>query len=332
MNILLSIVLLASLFFINSVEAIWKPEPGTTWNIVLKGDLDIKKEKAQVVVIDVHSNSAEFIQSLHDAGKKVICYFSGGTYEDFRPDKDEYDKVDGLVKNKYKQWEGENWVDIRLDGLKPILKERMKLAASKKCDAVDVDNLDGCQDKSVMKKWSNPLTKEDTIVFAKWLSKTAHELGLAIGLKNALFMIDEVGADFDFAINESCANRDYNECALYKDFVKEKAVFGITYQYKLKYRTNRLCDYLKDLNISMITKERELVQSGERFKQSSCPYHYTIAYARKVVLWFCLAIIVVIFIYLFYRSIVTGKLKVWVKNIISVLETIIIKIKKLFKR
>jgi len=331
MNILLSIFLLFVLFLTHTVEAIWQPKPGTTWNIVLKGDLNIKKEKAEVVEIDLHSHDAQFIQSLHDAGKKVICYFSGGTYEDFRPDKDEYSKVDGLIKNKYKEWEGESWVDIRLDGLKPILTERMKLAATKKCDAIDVDNLDGCQDKSVMKKWDNPLTKDDAIVFAKWLAETAHGLDLAIGLKNALFMIEEVGGDFDFAINESCVNRDYNECALYKDFVKDKAVFGITYQYLLKYRMNRICDYLDGLNISMITKEKELVQGGERFKQSSCPFYYTYAFIRKVLFWFCFAILLVIFIYLLYRSIVTGKLKKWAKAILGVFETIVIKIKRFFK-
>jgi len=41
MNILLSIFLLFVLFLTHTVEAIWQPKPGTTWNIVLKGDLNM---------------------------------------------------------------------------------------------------------------------------------------------------------------------------------------------------------------------------------------------------------------------------------------------------
>ncbi|OUM64535.1 glycoside hydrolase family 114 protein, partial [Piromyces sp. E2] len=217
------------LIITNGAEALWKPKPGTTWNIILGHGFDISKEKAEAIVIDLHSNSAEDIKKYHDAGKKVLCYFSGGTIEDFRPDKDDYYKVDGLVKNEYKQWKGENWLDFRKEGIKPLITNRIKLAVEKKCDAVDVDNLDGCQDKSVL-KWSNPLTKEDTIKFAKWLAATAHELGISISLKNSLFMIDEVGDDFDMAINESCVTHEKPECHHYKKFIDSgKAVFGITY-------------------------------------------------------------------------------------------------------
>jgi len=153
----------------------------------------------------------------------------------------------------------------------------MKLAVEKKCDAIDVDNLDGCQDKTVQKKWSNPLTKEDTIVFAKWLSATAHELGIAISLKNSLFMIDEVGDDFDMAISESCATHVNTECHLYKKFLDSgKAVFGITYEIYLQNRWTRLCDALDGLKISMIIKRKELVQDGKTYSQSSCPFIYSV--------------------------------------------------------
>jgi len=334
MNVIISLYFLISLLFINYVEAVWQPKTGTTWNIILnKGSFDINKEKAQVIDIDLHSNSAEDIQKYHDAGKKVVCYFSGGTLEDFRPDKEEYLKVDGLVKNGYKQWEGENWLDFRKEGIKPLITNRMKLAVEKKCDGIDVDNLDGCQDKTVKKKWSNPLTKEDTITFAKWLSATAHELGLSIGLKNSLFMIDEVGEDFDFAINESCATNGYPECHLYKKFLDSgKAVFGITYEIYLNERYNRLCDVLDGLKISMIIKRKELIQGGKTYHQSSCPLYYGFGTARKIVRWFCLGLGLIIFGYLFYRSYVTGKLKVWCKGFIEMCEKLIIFIKKLFKR
>jgi len=41
MNVLISLTLLLSLLCINSVEAIWQPKPGTTWNIVLGHKIDM---------------------------------------------------------------------------------------------------------------------------------------------------------------------------------------------------------------------------------------------------------------------------------------------------
>jgi len=140
----------------------------------------------------------------------------------------------------------------------------MKLAVSKNCDAIEVDNLDGYQMKEV-KSWPNPLTKKDTIVFAKWLSATAHSLGLSIGLKNVPSLIDELSSYYDFAINEECIK--YNECYLYKNFLKTgKAVFGVTY-YGLTENKNQLCKNLDGLGISMIVKSgKKLEQSGIVFK------------------------------------------------------------------
>jgi len=149
----------------------------------------------------------------------------------------------------------------------------MKEAVSKNCDAIEVDNLDGYQ-QSEVKSWSNPLTKSDTIAFAKWLGNTAHELGISIGLKNALFMINEVGNYFDFAINESCATLSNPECHLYKNFLNQgKAVFGISYKSRMSKSTN-LCSSLKGLNISMIVKKsQDLEQAGYIFDgKSECGF------------------------------------------------------------
>jgi len=149
----------------------------------------------------------------------------------------------------------------------------MKEAVSKNCDAIEVDNLDGYQ-QSEVKSWSNPLTKSDTIAFAKWLGNTAHELGISIGLKNALFMINEVGNYFDFAINESCATLSNPECHLYKNFLNQgKAVFGISYKSRMSKSTN-LCSSLKGLNISMIVKKsQDLEQAGYIFDgKSECDF------------------------------------------------------------
>jgi len=201
MKFLYPTIALCSLLFVNNVEARWKPTPKTTWNYVLGHDVNISLETAKAVDIDVRK-SAEKIQKLHDAGIKVICYFSAGTLEDFRDDYDQYMKVKGLVKEVYDDWPDERWLDFRVEGLKPLITNRMKVAVSKKCDGIEVDNLDAYQ-MDVVKKWKNPITKAETIKFAKWLGSTAHSLGLSIGLKNVVGIIDDVADYYDFAINKS---------------------------------------------------------------------------------------------------------------------------------
>jgi len=225
-------------------------------------DIYSKREKAAAVDIDVNK-SAKKIKELHNAGIKVICYFSAGTLEDFRDDYDQYMKVKGLVKGVYDDWPDERWLDFRVEGLKPLIKNRMKIAVSKKCDGIEVDNLDAYQ-MDIVKKWKNPITKADTIKFAKWLGSTAHSLGLSIGLKNVVGIIDDVADYYDFAINEECAN--HNECYLYNNFLKSgKAVFGVTYKGLAKNKKD-LCNNLSGLGMSMIVKEgSKLVQEGITF-------------------------------------------------------------------
>jgi hypothetical protein len=262
MKIIFSIFFLILIIFINNIKAIWLPSQGMTWNYVLGNDIDVNSETANVVDIDIRKTEA--INKLHKKGIKVICYFSVGTLESFRDDYPQFLAVKGLVKNRYDDWPDERWLDFRVEGIKPLLKNRMKSAVSKNCDAIEVDNLDGYQMDEV-KSWSKPLTKKDTIVFAKWLSTTAHGLGLSIGLKNVAGLIDELTSYYDFAINEECIK--YNECSLYKNFLRTgKAVFGVTYN-GLSANKSKLCKNLNGLGISMIVKAgKKLEQAGTIFK------------------------------------------------------------------
>ncbi|ORX78289.1 hypothetical protein BCR32DRAFT_295136 [Anaeromyces robustus] len=259
MKSLLFSALFISILFVNNVECLWKPVPGTTWNYILGNDVDVSSEKTQVVDMDIRK-SIDKINGLHKLGKKVICYFSGGTIENFRDDYDDFMAVEGLVRNVYDDWPEERWLDYRVEGIKPLIRNRMKIAVNKNCDAIEVDNLDGYQMKEVQ-KWSNPLKKTDAIKYAKWLAETAHELGLSIGLKNVVGIIDDVSSYYDFAINENCIL--FDECYRYKNFLKQgKAVFGVTYN-GLEEHKEALCKNLNGLPISMIIKEgKKLVQDN----------------------------------------------------------------------
>lgn len=67
------------------------------------------------------------------------------------------------------------------------------------------------------------------MAFVRFMSETAKRYNLAIGLKNALEMLDDVKAVVHFAVNEECVKA--NECSKYRDFSgrSRKPVFHIEY-------------------------------------------------------------------------------------------------------
>jgi len=250
MKVLLPIVATA-LFLTGSVEAIWRPDQYQSWNIILGSKIDIGKEKAEIVEIDLE-HAKDYTSDYHNRGKKVICYFSGGTVEDYRDYFKEYKSHSGLVRDRYPEWPEEYFIDYRREEYKPLITERIKEAIKYGCDAIDVDNVDLYQ-LSAVKKWSDKITKEDAIKFTSWLGQKAHSLGISVGLKNCLDIIDTVGKYYDFAINEGCIKR--NECYWYKNFLATgKPVFGITY-HGLSNNREALCKNLDGLPITMIIKE-----------------------------------------------------------------------------
>lgn len=64
--------------------------------------------------------------------------------------------------------------------------------------------------------------------YIKFLSKTAAQYGMKIGLKNSLAIIPDVLSVVDFAINEQCSV--FLECDVYDLFTKAgKPTFHIEY-------------------------------------------------------------------------------------------------------
>src|SRR5438034_3555236 len=70
----------------NSKRHIWQPGVGSGWQIEIDHTLTDTALNVPVYIIDLFDNSATTITSLHQLGRKVICYFSAGTLEDWRPD------------------------------------------------------------------------------------------------------------------------------------------------------------------------------------------------------------------------------------------------------
>lgn len=124
----------------------WKPEVGASWQIILRYSLDLTEDSdltpdVDVYDLDLYSNDAAVFSELRRRGKRVICYFSAGSYEHYRPDSGEFEEDD--MGEELDGWPGERWLNISSPGIRDIMAKRIKLAAEKGCDAIDPDNVDG---------------------------------------------------------------------------------------------------------------------------------------------------------------------------------------------
>ena len=225
---------------------IWRPPPGTSWQWQLTDPIDTTID-VEMYDIDLFDVSTTTISDLKTAGRAVICYFSAGSWENWRPDAGDYPAV--VLGNPLDGWPGERWVDVRrLDLLGPILEARLDLAMSNGCNGVEPDNVDGYQNNSGF-----PLSANDQIIFNTWLANQAHQRGLSVGLKNDLDQILDLEPLFDWALDEQCFQ--YSECDLLRPFIDAgKAVFGVEYTGD----ESVFCPYFNALGYSWLKKNLDL--------------------------------------------------------------------------
>jgi len=161
------------------------------------------------------------LAQLRADGRKIICYFSAGSREDWREDASAFDPAD--IGRPLDGWPGENWLDIRSPRVRVIMEARLDRAAARGCDAVEPDNVDAYANDSGF-----PLTRQDQLDYNRFLANAAHARGLSVGLKNAVDLIADLQPDFDWALNEECLA--YEECTAYAPFLNaQKAVFHVEY-------------------------------------------------------------------------------------------------------
>ena len=122
-----------------------KPTLDNSWQIQLQEKPDNLlvniNYDVDIFEIDLFDNSIKLISTLKRAGKKVICYFSAGSYEEWRTDAEQFDNK--ALGNPLDNWPGERWLDIRSTNIRKIMQARLDLAKQKGCDGVDPDNVDG---------------------------------------------------------------------------------------------------------------------------------------------------------------------------------------------
>jgi hypothetical protein len=191
-----------------------------TWQWQLQGDINIGYD-VDVYDIDLFDAPSSIIEQLRSEGRTVICYFSAGSFEQWRDDAVRFPAQ--AIGNTLDGWDDERWVDTRDAAVRDVLAARLDLAVERGCHGVEPDNVTAFQNDSGF-----DLTADDQLDFNRFLADAAHRRGLLIGLKNDLLQIPDLVDAFDFAVNEECLQ--YDECDAFTPFVEAgKAVLNAEY-------------------------------------------------------------------------------------------------------
>ena len=204
-----------------STGAWWKPLAGLKWQWQIGGGTIDPKLAVDVFDIDWEQD-ASVVAQLHQAGKKVICYVSVGSWEDWRPDAANFPAA--VLGNDYPGWPGEKFVDIRAQALRDLMAKRFDVCKTKGFDAVEPDNMDVFSSNSGF-----PLTQADGVAYAKWLASECHNRGMAIVQKNASEITTSIQSVYDGALTEDCYDGG-NWCADMQAYIDaNKPVFACEY-------------------------------------------------------------------------------------------------------
>ncbi len=206
----------------------YQPDINTTWQWQLQGTLNTSYD-VDLYDIDLFDTNQSTIDALHVEGRKVICYFSAGSYEAWRDDAGQF--PEDALGSQLDGWD-ERWIDTRNETIRQIMLARLDLAKSKGCDGVEPDNVDAYANDNGLE-----LSEDDQLDYNKFLANAAHQRGLTIGLKNDLDQASELEPYFDFALNEQCW--EYDECDMLSAFTSAgKPVFNAEYNSHYDNSTN----------------------------------------------------------------------------------------------
>jgi len=236
----------------------WRPPPMESWQIQLSSTPRKPFLRVAMIEVDGFGTSAATVAALHRSlpGRGVVCYIDAGTWEDWRPDAKQFPR--SLLGKPDGSWPGERWLDIaRYHGaLAAIMRARTRMCSRKGFDAVDYDNVDGYANRTGFH-----LTSADQLRYDIFLANTAHQLGLAVALKNDLAQIPVLLRYFDFAVDEQCFQ--YAECLTSQnggryglnEFTRvHKAVFEIEY----KLRLSQFCPAARRDHFNALRKQLSL--------------------------------------------------------------------------
>lgn len=229
-----------------------QPPPGVAFDYQLSGDYPLA-DGVGLVVRQWSDGEAE-------PGVYSVCYVNAFQTEAEPGSPDGVENwPDGLVWEEAEDpnWPGEHPIDISSNRQRRIavefLEARFRECVARGFDAVELDNLD-----SFTRYPDAPFDRDDAIAYARLLVEAATDLGLAVGQKNTVELLDvartEIG--FGFAIVEQCGQ--YDECQAYIDTFEGRV-------YDIEYTEEGLaaaCEAIGD-DVGVILRDLQLVPAGE---------------------------------------------------------------------
>ena len=223
------------------------PGTGTSWQIQLTGALDTSFD-VDVYEADLFALDAVSVRAVHDPGRKLTCYVSVGSAEPWRAD---YDSLPvSAIGNPLTDYPQEHWLDVRDADVRGVMAQRLALAASTGCDAVELSNLSAHNADSGF-----PLTQMDELEYARWLIDEAHTRGLSAGVSSSDDLVPLLAPSADFALTEECLA--YDSCVALQAFTRlGKEVFMI--EYGSSNDAPLLCPEAASLGFSLVIKRRAL--------------------------------------------------------------------------
>ncbi|WP_207795454.1 endo alpha-1,4 polygalactosaminidase [Cryobacterium zongtaii] len=195
------------------------------------------------------------------AGLYSVCYLNGFQTQPADSQRMLEDSPELILTAGGGPVRDENWPDELLfdtgsagkrTALAALLLPLLTNCARSGFDAVEIDNLDSYTRSAGL------LTAEDNVAFARILVTAAHDVGLAIGQKNAADLAEPLAELFDFAVAEECDR--WQECGLYRAAYGDR-VLAIEYTDDLRVDFAAVCA-VPDRPRSMILRDRDLVVAG----------------------------------------------------------------------
>ena len=198
----------------------YRPPVTTTWQWQLQGDVNIGYDVA-LYELDLVETPASVVAALKASGRRLLCYFSAGSWEDFRPDAGQFPS--SALGSVCSGFEDERWLDVRSPEVMTLMKARLDLAVQRGCDGVEADNVDGFENATGF-----PLTAADQLAFNRTLYNEAHGRGLAVAMKNDVGQVADLLEYVDLHVSERCHELD--ECGLLDPFIAQgKPVLNAEY-------------------------------------------------------------------------------------------------------
>jgi len=224
---------------------------GTTWQWQLTDYPVDTSFDVSVYDVDLFEVDDGTLETLRDQGRVIICYFSAGTFEPWRPD---VSALPSSVKGASLDppFGDELWLDHRAASVRALVTSRLDLAVERGCDGVEPDNVDGYDNGG----GGLGLDYADQLDFNRFIAAEAHARGLSVGLKNDLEQLDDLVEDFDWALNEECYS--YDECDAYEGNFLATGKAVLHAEYVSTSQLGSVCAVTMPLGLSTLIKDIDL--------------------------------------------------------------------------